>query len=131
MASSELIFVRIRYSPRYSHPKLSSNASAWTEKFAPASVHTATGRPAGAARQRAEGFERVLVAVLGVDRLAGAEFDRAAGHPHLLALLAGEMHLDAMALGIVEGVVAEAVEVEIAAELAVDARQQVEVERRR
>ena len=37
-------------------------------------------------------------------------------------LQAGEMHLDAVALAIVEGVVLEAVELEVAAELAVDAR---------
>ena len=41
------------------------------------------------------------------------------------------MHLDARALAVVEGVVLEACEVEIAAELAVDARQQVEIELRR
>ena len=76
-------------------------------------------------------FERVFVAVLGVDGLAGAEFDHAARHPHLLPLLAGEMHLDAVALGIVEGVMAEACEIEVAVELAIDAREQVEIELRR
>ena len=43
-------------------------------------------RPAGAARQRAEGLERIFVAVLGVDGLAGAEFDHCAAHRDLLAL---------------------------------------------
>src|SRR5712692_2013659 len=85
-------------------------------------------RPSRSARQRAEGFERVLVAVFGVDGLAGAHLDGSAGDPHLLAPLAGEVHLDAVALGIVEGMVAEACEVEVAVELAIDARQQVEVE---
>ena len=47
----------------------------------PASVHTARRRPAGAARQRAERLDRILVAVLGVDGLAGAEVDALAGTP--------------------------------------------------
>ena len=45
-------------------------------------------------------------------------------------LLAGQMHLDAVALAVVEGVVLEACEIEIAAEFAVDAREQVEIELR-
>ena len=40
------------------------------------------------------------------------------------------MHLDAVTLAIVEGVMAEAVEIEIGAELAVDAAQQIEIELR-
>src|SRR5262245_52950624 len=87
------------------------------------------GVPPRAARERAEGVERVLVAVLGVDGLAGAEVDRAPGDSHLLPFLAGEVHLDAVTLGIVEGFVAEARQVEIGAELAVDAREQVEIGR--
>src|SRR5437016_3466226 len=63
-----------------------------------------------------------------MDGLTRAEFDRAAGDLHLLALLAGEVHLDAMALGIIEGVVTETREIEVSVELAIDARKQVEVE---
>ena len=64
-----------------------------------------------------------------MDGFAGAEIDGFAGHPHLLTLPAGEMHFDAVTLAIVKGVMLERVEVEIAAELAVDAREQVEIER--
>src|SRR5947209_5270149 len=66
-----------------------------------------------------------------MDRFAGAEIERAARDLHLLPFLAGEMHFDAMPLGIVEGMVAEACQVETAAELAVDAREQIEIELRR
>src|SRR5262245_63563803 len=87
--------------------------------------------PAGAAGQRGERFDRVLVAVLGVDRLAGPELDGLAADLHLLAPDAGEMHLDARALAVEEGVMLEAFEIEIGAELAVDPRQDVEIELRR
>src|SRR5262245_56812759 len=59
--------------------------------------------PAGAAGQRGERFDRVLVAVLGVDRLAGTEFDGLAADLHLLAPDAGEMHLDACTLAVDKG----------------------------
>src|SRR6266536_5085629 len=59
-------------------------------------------RPAGGARKILEALDGELVAVLGVDRLARAERDGAAGDHHRLALAAGEMHLDARALAIVE-----------------------------
>src|SRR6185437_1612065 len=84
--------------------------------------------PAGAARQRAQGLDAVFVAVLGVDRFAGAKFDGFAGHFHLLPFQAGKMHFDAMTLAVVEGVVLEGIELEGAAEFAIDAHQQVEVE---
>src|SRR5690606_28913561 len=45
-----------------------------------------------------------------------------------LALAAHEMHLDAAAVLVEDGAVLEAVEIEIAAKLAVDAAQEVEVE---
>src|SRR5262245_32687204 len=85
-------------------------------------------RPAGAARQRAEGLDRVFVAVLGVDGLAGAEFDRAPGDFNGLPPAAREMHFNPAAFPVVEGLVAERVEIEVSAKLAVDAAQQVEVE---
>ena len=47
-----------------------------------------------------------------------------------MRLARDEMHLDAPGHRVVEGVVAEPVQVEVAAELAVDARQQVQIERR-
>src|SRR3954466_786453 len=85
-------------------------------------------RPPGAARQRAERFHRILVAVLGVNSFAGTEVDALAADPHLLALQACQMHLDARALAVEEGVMLEAGEVEFAAKLAIDARQQIEIE---
>src|SRR5215813_1509515 len=85
-------------------------------------------RPAGAARERTEGVDRVLVAVFGVDGFAGAEFDRASGDLHLLTFAARKVHFDATALAIVESVMTERVEIEVGSELAVDARKQVEVE---
>src|SRR5262249_35428764 len=80
------------------------------------------GSPSRSARQGREVFERVFIAVLGVDRLSGAELDDASGHAHLLTLLADEVHLNAVALAIVERVVVEARKIEIAVELAIDAR---------
>src|SRR5208282_4789051 len=85
-------------------------------------------RPGGPARQRAEALKSVLVAVLGVNALAGAKLDDAPGDMHLLARLADEMHLDATARGVVARPVAEACEVEVAVELSVDAREEIEVE---
>src|SRR6516165_12034938 len=63
--------------------------------------------PARAARQRQKRFNRVFVAVLGVDRLAETEVDHPPRHLDFLTLLAGEVHLDAMALCIIEGVMTE------------------------
>src|SRR5262249_16458777 len=89
------------------------------------------GNPSRSARQGREVFERVFIAVLGVDRLAGAELDDPSAHAHLLTLLPDEVHLDAVAFAIVESAVVEAREIEIAIELAIDALEQVEVELRR
>src|SRR5712692_5789573 len=75
--------------------------------------------PSRSARQGRKVFERVFIAVLGVNRLSRAEFDGASGHADLLTLLADEMHLDAVALAIVESAVAEVFEFEIAVELAI------------
>src|SRR5271168_1577133 len=47
--------------------------------------------PGGAARQRAEALESVLIAVLGVNALAGAKLDDAPRDMHLLAGLADKM----------------------------------------
>src|SRR5580692_12725960 len=61
-------------------------------------------RPAAAAGQRLERVDGVFVAVLGVDGLAGAEIDRRAIEAHLLPPRRGEVHLDAVMRGVVEGV---------------------------
>ena len=63
-------------------------------------------------------------------RLAGAEVEAAAAHPHLLIAQAHEVHLDAALARIVDRLVPEGVEIEGAAELAIDAGEQVEVEGR-
>ena len=49
-------------------------------------------------------------------------------HPHLLPLRAGEMHFDTVSLAVVKGVVLEGLEIEIAAKLPIDAREQIEIE---
>src|SRR3954468_23092694 len=85
-------------------------------------------RPAGAARQRAERLDRIFVAVLGVDGLAGAEVDALAAHLDALALQTRQMHLDARTLAVEERVMLEAGQIELGAELAVDARQQIAIE---
>ena len=85
---------------------------AWIEKYLRASVHTASGRqPAPRASATSDSIA-IFVGVLGVDGLAGAELERFAGHLHLLPFEAGEMHFDAVALAVVEGVMLECVELE-------------------
>src|SRR5436190_16699128 len=63
-----------------------------------------------------------------MDGLTRAEFDHTARDLHLLALVAGEVHLDAVALGIIEGMVTETGQIEVSVELPIDSRKQVEVE---
>jgi len=79
----------------------------------------------------AEQFDGVFVAVLGVNGFAAAELDRLAADAHLVPDQADEMHLDPALVLIVEGAVAEIRRVERAGKLAIDAQEQVEVERRR
>src|SRR5436190_22848091 len=86
------------------------------------------GSPARAARQCHEVLERVFIAVLGMDGLFGGEIECAPGGSDVLAHLADEVHLDPVVLGIVEGAMVEGLEIEISVELAIDARQQVEIE---
>src|SRR5436305_14991422 len=80
-------------------------------------------REAGRARDPLELRGGVLVPALGVDRLplgeGGVEAEGVDAHALLLA--ADEVHLDPRALLVVERAVGEAVEAEMAAELAVDA----------
>src|SRR5215210_7605873 len=84
--------------------------------------------PAGAPRQRAEGIGGIFIAAFGVNGFTGTEVDAFAGHPHPLPPAAREMHFDAMTLPIVKGTMLETLEIECATELAVDAREKVEVE---
>src|SRR5215468_4843869 len=86
--------------------------------------------PARTPRQQAERLDRVLVAVLGVDGLAGCELDHAAGDVDLLPPTAHQMHLDPAPLAVVERPVAERIEIEIGAKLTIEAREHIEVELR-
>src|SRR6185369_15831921 len=88
------------------------------------------GNIAGAFGEGAEAADRILVRILGVDRLARLELEAVAPDAHALARERHEVHLDAAGRGIVEGVVLEALRVEVGAQLAVDAREEVQVERR-
>src|SRR5579871_5031389 len=88
-------------------------------------------RPSGAERAAAERVDGVLVAVLGVYGLAAAEVERLAAGADLLPGQADEMHFDAALIGVVAGAMAETGEVEPAAEVTIDAREQIEIERGR
>src|SRR5215207_10733903 len=88
-------------------------------------------RPAHSARQRAKRVDRIFVAVFGVDGFAGAELDALAAYLDALALEARQVHLDARTVAVKEGMMLEAGRIELGAELAIDARQQVEIELRR
>src|SRR5262249_52957326 len=85
-------------------------------------------RPASGQRQRLETLDRVFVAVLGVNRFADPEIKGPAVDAHLLPLEAGKMHLDPAVLAVIAGMVLERGEVEIGVKLAIDPRQQVQVE---
>src|SRR5690349_24808584 len=87
--------------------------------------------PAGGLRELLERLDRVLVGILGVDRLAAREGEVAAGDTYGLRAQAFEMHLDAMIRRVVERAMAECGEVEVTPELAVHAAQDIEVELRR
>src|SRR3954463_138244 len=87
--------------------------------------------PAGATRQCAKRVDRIFIAVLGVDGFAGAELDALPAHLDALALEARQMHLDARTVAVKEGMMLEAGWIELGVELAIDARQQVEIELRR
>src|SRR5690349_1455255 len=76
--------------------------------------------PACALRQQAERLDRVFVAVLGMNGLAGRELDHMTGNVDLLLPPAHEMHLNAAALAVVERPMAERVDIEIGGELAID-----------
>jgi len=76
--------------------------------------------PAGALGERLKAFDRVFVAVLGMNGLAKTEIDRLAVHAHFLPLDAGKMHLDAVAVAVLASVVLERRLIEIGAEFAMD-----------
>src|SRR5215468_11643242 len=84
------------------------------------------GPPARGAGEALEFSDRVLVRVLGVDALALGKGKGAAQHAHGLPRKAHEIHLNAALRLVINSVVGEVSEVEIAIELAVDASEQVE-----
>ena len=92
------------------------------------SVHTSSTHSSGVTRQRGELSAIVLVATLGPDRLAAVERDLGAADVNRLAAGADEMHLDATVLFHPGRAMHECIEVEIRAELVVEAREQVEIE---
>jgi toxin ParE1/3/4 len=71
--------------------------------------------PAGAACHGLELDQAVLVRVLGVDGFAGAEHEGAALHSGALRVLADQVHLDPLVLGVEPRFVAERTEAEVAA----------------
>src|SRR5262249_13848519 len=74
--------------------------------------------------------DAVLVAVFGMNGFAGAELDGVPCDPHILPFQAGKVHFDPMTLAVVKRVMFERLELERAAKLTVNSRQQVEVELR-
>src|SRR5262249_40412275 len=76
----------------------------------------------GAPGEGAEALDRILVRVLGVDRLADVEREPVPPDAPALASERNEVHLDAPLGGVVESVVREALQLEVGTELAVDAR---------
>src|SRR4051812_4415407 len=83
----------------------------------------------GACGERLEFVDRVLVRILGMDGLACSELEMPVSHAHALTLAADEMHFDAARGRIVVCAMLELRKIEVAAKLAVDAREHVEVER--
>src|SRR5436853_105158 len=87
--------------------------------------------PAGLGGQAREAGKRELVGVLRVQGLARGEAEGAPRHMDRLVLQADEVHLDVALGGVPSGAMGEGLKIEVAAEFAVDALQQVQVERRR
>src|SRR4051794_39307002 len=87
---------------------------------------------AGAQKEITNAGDRVLVTVLRVDAFTLAEWNFKADQLDLRGLVEGalEMHFDAGELGVPQGEVAEEVEIEVAAEFAVDTSENVLVEAR-
>src|SRR4030095_1193708 len=83
---------------------------------------------AGLGRHSAKVFDRVFVRILGVDQFTGGEAEAGAGDRYGLLGMAFQVQLHPPLRFIVEGKVSELIDIEIAAELAVDPRQQIEVE---
>ena len=88
--------------------------------------------PEARAGEHAQEFgQRVLVAVFGVDGLAGREMPQPLRPAHDQRAARAQVHLDARMLGVEEGHMLPVVRVEVAAQQAVDVAEQVQVEARR
>src|SRR4051794_30032529 len=94
-----------------------------------ASVHPGCARePASGTSERLKLGDRVLVRVLGGDAFARREAEGAPQDSGALRARADQVDLDAALVRIVAGAVAESGEVEVAAQLAIDAGEKVQVE---
>src|SRR5205823_7016394 len=82
-------------------------------------------RPRG---QATEVLQRILVRVLRMDHLSLVKRERSAVEPNDLRLSADQVHLDPLLGADIVGPVREEAQVEVGGQLAVDPRQQVEVE---
>src|SRR5690606_12348753 len=85
-------------------------------------------RPARLRREGPESLGRELVRILGVDGLARPEVEIPAEDLHALRMQADEMHLDPALRRVPARIMHETREVEIPSQLAVDPREQIEVE---
>src|SRR3990172_21814 len=85
--------------------------------------------PARGAREALEFRDGVFVRVLGMNALALGEHERASEHARDLVGEAPKVHLDAALALIVDRLVREAAQIEVAVKLAIDAREQIEIER--
>ena len=94
------------------------------------SNQTRPSYPSCRAREALELLDCIFVGILGVDTLAGAEFNLLAENCHALVLEAYDMHFDASLVGVSNCMMPECLEVERACELAVNARQKIKIEGR-
>src|SRR5437879_61496 len=83
------------------------------------------GIETGAAGHLAEGLDGVFVAVLGMHRLTDREIETLAAQRHALALEADQIHFDAVGAWVVRRVMRKGIGIEVRAQLAIGARQEV------
>src|SRR5262249_55214372 len=86
--------------------------------------------PTRAACKRGEAIDAVLVAVLGMNAFTWTEGEARSQQAHRLLFPADQVHLDAVAIPVIDRPMSEGGQVEIAAKLTVDANQHIEVESR-
>src|SRR3954449_7951545 len=86
-------------------------------------------REPGAGGERTELVDRVLVRIFGVNEFASGECEAAAGDGNRLFGEAFQIQLHAAGFGIVERDMREAIDIDIAVQLAIYPDQQIEIER--